>query len=220
MTYIMSDKKSQNTLVFIDDSGDPGFKFDKGSSRFFIIAAIIFHDDLEAEKSAVAIKEFRRTIGFPDSVEFKFNKSNKKIRIGFLETVVRFNFKVRALVIDKTLLRSDELRSSKNSFYSYAIKTLLKYNDDSIINARIKLDGSGDRTFRRSFESYLRKSLNLADKKIIGNLKFTDSKSNTLIQLADMIAGSIRRNYEDTKLDRALYKKIIQKHIENEWKFR
>lgn len=137
-----------------------------------------------------------------------------------LETVVRFDFKVRALVIDKTLLRSDELRSSKNSFYSYAIKMLLKHSDNSIINARIKLDGSGDRTFRRSFELYLRKSLNLADKKIIGNLKFTDSKSNTLIQLADMIAGSIRRNYEDTKLDRALYKKIIQKHIENEWKFR
>lgn len=31
-------------LVFIDDSGDPGFKLDKGSSRFFVICSVIFDD--------------------------------------------------------------------------------------------------------------------------------------------------------------------------------
>ncbi|MBI2315295.1 DUF3800 domain-containing protein [Candidatus Daviesbacteria bacterium] len=35
-------------LVFIDDSGDPGFKLDKGSTSHFIIACVIFEDDLEA----------------------------------------------------------------------------------------------------------------------------------------------------------------------------
>ena len=64
-------------LVFIDDSGDPGFNFKKGSSRFFIIAAVIFNDELEAEKTAVSIKELRRKLNFPDDVEFKFNKSRK-----------------------------------------------------------------------------------------------------------------------------------------------
>ena len=47
-------------LIFIDDSGDPGFKLDKGSSAFFVIALIIFDDELEAEKVALAIKELRR----------------------------------------------------------------------------------------------------------------------------------------------------------------
>lgn len=59
-------------LVFIDDSGDPGFKFDKGSSEYFVISMVIFDDELEAEKIAVAIKELRRKIGFPDDVEFRF----------------------------------------------------------------------------------------------------------------------------------------------------
>lgn len=35
-------------LVFIDDSGDPGFKIEKGSSSVFVIALVIFDDDLEA----------------------------------------------------------------------------------------------------------------------------------------------------------------------------
>lgn len=29
-------------LIFIDDSGDPGFKMDAGSSHFFVIALLIF----------------------------------------------------------------------------------------------------------------------------------------------------------------------------------
>ncbi len=37
-------------LVFIDDSGDAGFKLGKGSSEFFVISAVIFDDNLEAEK--------------------------------------------------------------------------------------------------------------------------------------------------------------------------
>ncbi|MBI2613192.1 MAG: hypothetical protein HYW62_00225 [Candidatus Levybacteria bacterium] len=65
-------------LVFIDDSGDPGFNFDKGYTIFFIISCIIFSDDLEVERVAVSIKELKRALKFPDNLEFKFNKSSKK----------------------------------------------------------------------------------------------------------------------------------------------
>ena len=205
------------TIVFIDDSGDTGFKFDKGSTTFFVISAIIFDDMLEAEKAAVAIKTLRRKLKFPDETEFKFNKSKKEVRIKFLETVTSFKFKIRSIVFDKRLIRSNELKENKNSFYSYAIKSLLKNSNNSILNASIKLDGSGDRMFKRSFTSYLRKNLNCKEKKILDNFKFVDSKKDVLIQLADMIVGSIRRSHEEGDSD---YKKIIKRHIEDEWNFR
>ena len=138
-------------LVFIDDSGDPGFKLDKGSSEFFVISAVIFDDNLEAEKTAIAIKELKRKIGFPDSVEFKFNKSSKKVRKQFLQTIKPFDFKIRSIVINKKIIYSYELKNNRNSFYSYAIKSLLKYSNASILNASIKIDGGGDRNFRKSF---------------------------------------------------------------------
>jgi hypothetical protein len=206
-------------LVFIDDSGDPGFKFDKGSSIFFVISAIIFNDTLEVEKTALAIKTLRRDLGFSDNEEFKFNKSRKEVRLRFLGVVRPFNFKIRAIVFDKRVIRSDKLIRDRNSFYSYAIKLLLKNSNDSILDASIRLDGSGDRTFKRSFVSYLRKNLNSNNKKILNNFKFVDSKESVLIQLVDMVAGSIRRSYEDKGREKGIYKSIIKKHIEDEWQF-
>jgi len=207
-------------IVFIDDSGDPGFKLQKGSSQIFVIGCVVFDDELEAEKTAVAIKELKRRLKFPDDVEFKFNKSSRKVRESFLKTINPFAFKFRCLIIQKRIVRSEELRQNKKSFYSYAIKLLLKHNGGSIRDAKIRVDGSGDRNFRRSFVAYLRKQLNSAQRKIMRDCKLVDSKENVLIQMADMITGSIYRSYQIDKKDSVVYKKIIQKHIEDEWRFR
>ncbi len=206
-------------LVFIDDSGDAGFNIEKGSSQFFVIALIIFEDYLEAEKTAVAIKELKRELHFPDDVEFKFFKSRAEVRKRFLTTVHGFKFKVRCLVVDKTKIYSPELRGNKGSFYSYAIKTVLKHSA-SVVNAKIKIDGSGDRIFRKSFLGYLKKQLNDGNKKVINHCKLVDSKENVLIQLADMVAGSIRRSYDENKKDKDEYRKIIKNRIEDVWLFK
>jgi hypothetical protein len=207
-------------LVFIDDSGDPGFKLGKGSSRYFVISLLIFNDELEAEKAAIAIKELRRELQFPDNMEFKFHKSSEKTREYFLNQIKQFSFSIRSLVIDKSLIRSDELKNNKSSFYSYAIKMVLKYNDGEILNAKVKIDGSGDRIFKRNFLTYLRKELNMNNKKIMKNCRLVDSKDNVLIQMVDMIAGSIKRSYEGSKSDKLKYKEIIKKHITDEWMFK
>lgn len=206
-------------LVFIDDSGDPGFKPDKGSSEFFVISLIIFDDELEAEKSAIAIKELRRSLDFPDDMEFKFFKSSQNVRERFLRSVIPFKFRIRSLVFDKSIIKSEELKQNRNSFYSYAIKTVLKHNN-SINNAKVKIDGSGDRVFRKSFLGYLRKHLNSEHKRIIKNCKLVDSRENVLIQMADMIVGSIRRSYDKSKSDNIIYRNIIKKHIDDEWNFK
>lgn len=206
-------------LVFIDDSGDPGFKLGKGSTKYFVIACVIFSDELEAEKTAVAIKEMRRSLGFPDDMEFKFNKSRKTIREKFLHAINKFDFRIRSLVIDKSIIYSNELRNNKNSFYSYAVKLLLKHSGGSIQNAKIKIDGSGDRIFRRSFLGYLRREVNSAQKKIIRNCKLVNSKGNVLIQMADMVAGSTMRFYDVARKDNNVYREIIERHIDDEWFF-
>jgi len=206
-------------IVFIDDSGDPGFKIKKGSSKFFIIALVVFDDELEAERVALAIKDVKRELKFPSNTEFKFCKSSKEIRCKFLEKISNFKFRIRALVIDKSIIFSPELKSNKNSFYSYAIKMALKNNGGTIKDAKIKIDGSGDRVFRKNFLAYLRRQLNDSQVKIIKNCKLVDSKQNVLIQLADMAAGSIHRSYSE-KTDAKTYRAIIKSRIEDEWKFK
>lgn len=207
-------------LVFIDDSGDPGFKLDKGSTSHFVIAMVIFDDELEAEKTAVAIKDLKRKIGFGEDVEFRFFKNSQNIRLKFLETVNKFNFRVRCLIVDKSIVRSLELRSNKNSFYAFFIKEALEKSNNTILDAKIRMDGSGDRIFRKNFFTYLRRELNSNERKIMCNCRMVDSRGNVLVQMADMIAGSINRAQNLEKSDYKLYRDIIKKHIEDEWPFK
>lgn len=206
-------------LVFIDDSGDPGFKVEKGSSPVFVIACVVFNDDLEAEKTAVAIKELRRKLKKSDNFEFKFNKSNRELRLRFLEHVSHFKFYTRAIVFEKSKIRSNELKTSKQSFYNYAIKMVLKHSFGTIKEAKVRLDGRGDRIYKREITRYLRRELNKRENRVFQKLQFVDSKSNVLIQLADMIAGAIHRRYEYKKTDAKIYYAAVKKRIEDLWEF-
>ena len=161
-------------LVFIDDSGDPGFKLDRGSTKFFIITMVIFDDDLEAEKTAVKIKELRRSLGFPDDAEFRFFKTRHDNRIKFLESIRPFSFRIRYLLVDKSKIRSALLKNNKNSFYAYFIKMALEHSGGTIRNAKIKIDGSGDRVFRKNFLAYLRRELNCGDRCIVSQSRLVD----------------------------------------------
>lgn len=204
-------------LIFVDDSGDPGFKFEKGSSVYFVIALLIFDDTLEAEKMAVAVKELRRELKMSDHEEFKFNKSNDRIREAFLCTISQFSFRIRCLVVDKKRIYSPELKSKKESFYAYFIKEVLKHSNNTILDAKIRIDGSGDREFKKQFLTYLRKELNVHERNVMRNCKMVDSKTDVLIQTVDMIAGAIRRSHERGD---SVFRNIVEKHIEDEWRFR
>ena len=207
-------------LVFIDDSGDPGFNIARGATSHFVIACVIFDDELVAEETALAIKKYRRKVGFPDEVEFKFAKSSNDIKLGFLRAVSKFTFRVRAIVVDKNVIRSNELKKVQNSFYSYFIKQVLLHNKGTLANSKIRLDGHGDRLFRRNLTTYLRKNLNSSSRKIMKNVQLVDSKSNVLIQMADMIAGAIRKSYDVSNKQNQSYRNAIKAKIEDCWDFK
>lgn len=206
-------------LVFIDDSGDAGFKLDKGSSKYFVIACVVFDDNLDAEETALKIKRLRRSLNWRNDHEFKFNKTNKEIRLAFLNEVKACKFRVRAIVADKSAIRSPELKRSKNKFYNYMIKEVLSKSAGSIKNSSIRLDGHEDRAYKKAATTYFRQQANPKGS-VIKDMKFVNSKSDNLIQLADMVAGSILRTTQSGKSDNSDYLKVIKKRIEDIWYFK
>lgn len=204
-------------LIFIDDSGDPGLRFNPGSSDYLVISLVIFDDHLEAEKTALAIKDLRHELRVSHEWEFKFTKLSKNLRERFLRHICHFHFRVRNLIIRKSsFIHNQEMYKDQHSFYSYAIKMAIQHSSSTISDASIQIDGKGDRVSRRDFLRYIRGQLNTDKKCIIKQCKLVDSRSSMLIQLADMIAGSIHRSYHPEKSDAKLYKSIIQERIENE----
>lgn len=205
-------------LVFIDDSGDPGFKIGKGSSKVFVIAMVIFKDNLEAERASLAIKDLRRKLKMSDLSEFKFNKSSKKFRQIFIESIKKFDFKIRAIVVDKKDIYSQRLKTHKENFYNYIIMQVIK-NSRSIKNAKLKFDKRGEIEIRNQLRAYLSRELDNKKNNVFSDLKFVDSRQNTLIQLADMVAGSIFSFY--TSKDKAYLEEFKKaKKIEDVWVFK
>lgn len=205
-------------LIFIDDSGDPGFRIEKGSSTHFVIAMVIFNDPLEAEKTSVAIKDLRRKLKVSDLFEFKFNKTNRKFRYAFMDTVKGFKFKIRAIVVDKKIIHSQRLRSYKEDFYNHIIMQILKHSK-SIKNAKLRFDKRGERAIRNQLRVYLSRELDNKNKKVFTDLKSVDSRQNTLVQLADMVAGSIFASF--TGKDKSYLTKLREaKRVENIWEFK
>ena len=207
-------------LIFIDDSGDPGFKLEKGSSAVFVIVMVIFKDNLIAEETALHIKKLKRELGFRDEYEFKFNKCSRDLKIKFLQSIRKYNFDIRAIVVIKEKIFSSTLRSSKEKFYNFIVRNLLShYEDEFFDKATVKIDGRASKILRKDFDHYLRKMINSPKKKRIRKIKHINSKSDMLIQLADMAAGSIRRSYDVRKADRKDYLAIIKKRT-SIWEFK
>lgn len=203
-------------LVLIDESGDPGFKLDKGSTRHFVAAMVVFRDFKQAEACSQAIKDLR--LRLPHSGEFKFNKSDARVKDSFFEVMQSYTFEVWALVIDKTLIRSENLRRNDEKFYNYFVKLLLDCGA-KLSDARVKIDGSGDREFKNQLERYLKRSLPIG---AVSSVKFSDSQKDDLIQLADMVVGAIARSYrtseERSKASR--WRDMLNKKIHNCWEFK
>lgn len=207
-------------LVFIDESGDPGFKTKLGSSQNFVVALIIFSDELEAEETSLTIKKIRKKLNYHPSYEFKFNKCDKRHRLLFLEAVKTCRFQIRAIVFNKDRIYSSYLRDNKEDFYRFALRMVLDHTSGQIKNAKIRLDGRGERSFRQQLSTYLRKYLNSSAKHVIRNLRFRDSTQDVLIQLADMVAGSLRRYFDHTQSDWNIYRKIIKNKEVSVWEFK
>jgi len=73
-------------LVFIDESGDSGLKISEGSSRFFIVALVVFEDREEATACDRRIELLKRELGRKDK-EFHFHRNSHNIRTLFLQAV-------------------------------------------------------------------------------------------------------------------------------------
>ena len=134
-------------LVLIDESGDPGFKIVRGSSAHFVVSMVIFSDFDCAERCSAAINKVRKDVAI--SGEFKFNKCTDRVRDAFFVAIKDYDFRIRALVVDKETIYSDNLRRHTDLFYNFFIQKLLSQDGAVLKNAFVKIDGSGSREFRR-----------------------------------------------------------------------
>lgn len=198
--------------IFVDESGDPGFKLDQGSSRFFVVALVIFDDLKQMDLARAALDKLKIDMS---KNELKFSKMSKNERIKVLKTAGEFDYKIRAVIFDKVKMNELQLEHFKENYYQYAIRSLLERKDCYIHDAIIKIDTFGELYYRDQLTKYFVDNICTQPEEVFELLIFEDSKYDTLIQLADNIAGALRKSYLMNSDDAQIYRQVFTKHEED-----
>ena len=198
-------------LVFLDESGDTGLKFDSGSSRYFVVTLVVFDDNADALHADKRIDLLRSELGLAQDFEFRFSKLNSTLRKKFLDAIAPQDFFYYSIVINKIKLKGKGF-NYKDPFYKYTCKLVFLTARTHLRNATVVIDGSGSREFRKQIRTYLRKHINdsnPAAEHSIKKIKIQNSKNNNLIQLADMVCGAVARYHYTGKANSRIYRAII-----------
>ena len=200
-------------LVFIDESGDPGFELQRGATPIFAAAMVLFSNGEDALTTETVIRHTQQRLKvWP---EFKFNKSRNEVRDDFFSAVRGCPFVVRAIVVRKEIIHSPWLKTNKEDFYRYFIRQMMAHDDGALQQAKVIIDGSGDRAFRRMLKLRLRRQSGTRLKEV----QFGNSRNDPLLQLADMSVGAIARSYRRDRKDAARWRHMLAPRINDVWDF-
>lgn len=195
-------------LVFAgDEAGDLSFAFDKGASVHFVLA-FVSSDQPDLLRQALAMVRSKR--GLPEDYEFKFHKlTAAALRRATLDALHAASFDIWALEVDKRALPTYWKGLTSHDLYAMLATELilaipLAHREDSTLMLD-EFDPGGKSLLalkrilkRRNERRGFRKMLNVR------------SRSEPLVQVADLIAGSILRSVIKDDPDSHLF---FQHHV-------
>lgn len=182
------------TKLWIDESGDCGFKFDRGSARFLVIAAVYLIDGNMTENDIEKVtNELKSKLHLTQDYEFKFSRCKDKFREEFFKVIIDLPLQYKAVIVDKKTLAMPALISQPQQLYCELVRRLLYDNNPPLEKALLIVDEVMAKIHHKEFNRVLKKYLS---KNIVHKIKQRRSKNNIMLQIADMIAGSIFRKYE------------------------
>lgn len=200
--------------VFVDESGDTGFKFEEQSSRYFVVTMIIFEDEEKEAKASQRLDMLRQELQMP-SIEFHFAKNKDATRKAFFAAAKDIEFKAFVFVADKARLSQSEF-NNRGAFYKSICGTAFNRAKHLLQDANVVFDDSGGEKFKKELGSYLKRSVNKSNAKHIKNVgtgkSAGTSQTSNLIQLADMVCGAVYRSLQGGK-DAEAYQKMVKSAI-------
>lgn len=204
------------TITFAgDESGDVSFNFPKGASRYFVMTVIATPKPEELRRNLALV---RTELGLPDSYEFSFNAiSSVQIRRRVFQTLQSSEFDAWALVVDKTGLPAPFKAMRRLDFYLFRITELLQSIPEELREkATLILDEfGGEPDLPLEFRRYMKRR---EIPRRFSRVLTKRSKSEPLIQIADLVAGAVLRrdsqnNSEAFDLIQSKFEKVIEYHL-------
>lgn len=183
--------------AFVDEFGGFGFDFSKANtSKYFILCSVIVKaEQLSTLENAIDI--LRKKYFSNSEMKSSNIGSDDKRRMVLITEILKLDFRIIALVADKEDFYNSAITNYKQVFYKYMHKLL--YNNLYLPYPKLKIyaDELGDEDFKNGFKKYIsnnRPTYNIFNEY---DFDFVDSTNSNLVQLADIIVGSIARKLND-----------------------
>ena len=184
--------------AFIDEYGNFGFDFTKdGTSKYYTLCAVIV-EDTKLSSLHDAVNDVKNNNGLGNT-EIKSSSLSSKRRSRIIAQLLPIEFRVILLIADKQeFIKGSPLTEYKKSFIKYLHQRLYESLYHVYPKLKIIEDETGSTEFQESFKKYVanrRPQYNILNEY---DFDYCNSKDELLVQLADLIGGSISHSLIDT----------------------
>jgi hypothetical protein len=192
-----------------DEAGDASFNFKKGASRYFVVAVVATQD---ADGLRSVLEELRERENFSQEFEFHFNAlTSKKLREKTLSALKSADFKSWALIVDKATISPPLRALTGMELYLFMVAELISRIPVAVREkGTLILDevGSAEVALVRLKRMLKAHGIRHGFSRIF----FRRSRSEDLIQVADLMAGAILRR--DAKNDPEAFDYVKDKLVD------
>lgn len=178
---------------FVDESGNLGFVFHAGSSKFFVLVLLKVTDP---EILREFIRRLRKQQTLPENYEFKYRRvgSRRVLRTAFFTGLSRMEFTVWAIVVDKQHLSTSLMALDRIGFYGWAIGELVAaMPPGELTDAIVAIDDPiRSSKFVDGLRVHISKVLRgMGRRERLRKVTGHDAAREEALQCADMIAGAL-----------------------------
>ena len=112
-------------VVYVDESGDEGFQFSKGSSEWLVLSAAIFRKATEPEDVKL-VSNVCRLLGKSPQTGLHFQKLKHDQRVPYIAEIAKARTRSVSVLVHKPSLREPEIFREKSRLYIYSARYLLE----------------------------------------------------------------------------------------------
>jgi len=112
-------------VVYVDEAGDEGFLFEKGSSHWFVLSGVIIRKAIDVQVVKL-VDSVRARIGRPEKKPLHFSHLKHEKRIPYIDAIASAALRAVSILIHKPSLKEPEAFQERHRLYSYAVRYLLE----------------------------------------------------------------------------------------------
>ncbi len=201
--------------IAIDESGDIGQRFWRGSTKWFVMAAVIVPDVQDGcGLTCQAVSDYAEEFAGGRELHFAHNSHDQ--HASFLKYMHDKDFVYVSVALDKRkLLRiSPQILATKQTLLRFCLDILFTELKPWLDNPIVLLDTSGSEQLNKSLKRHLKEYYSPkfnGDHRSIKEQRYVDSRTEPLVQLADYVAGAVRHHVDKSYNSRSYEQYLADK---------